>query len=123
MRGPSLVASFSLDLAGVPSNQAEMMVAALKEKGLPVAYIAFEGERHGFRKAETVTRPTDTELYFYSKILGFDLPVSVEPVDIANFHSLLFIEKGLHTLHDAALGAESNRPRANIAVVVGVSDG
>jgi dipeptidyl aminopeptidase/acylaminoacyl peptidase len=69
----------------VPPNQAETMVAALKEKGLPVAYIAFEGEQHGFRKAETIIRSTEAELYFYSKMLGFDLPTPVEPVEITNY--------------------------------------
>jgi len=66
-------------------NQAEMMVAALKEKGVPVAYIAFEGEQHGFRKAETIIRAIEAELYFYSKILGFDLPTELRAVDIINF--------------------------------------
>jgi dipeptidyl aminopeptidase/acylaminoacyl peptidase len=69
----------------VPPNQAEMMVAALKEKGLPVAYVAFEGEQHGFRKAETIIRAIEAELYFYSRMLGFDLPTPVEPVEIMNF--------------------------------------
>jgi dipeptidyl aminopeptidase/acylaminoacyl peptidase len=69
----------------VPPNQAEMMVAALKEKGLPVAYIAVEGEQHGFRKAETIIRAIEAELYFYSKILGFELPTAVGAVDIMNF--------------------------------------
>jgi len=69
----------------VPPSQAETMVAALKEKGQPVAYIAFEGEQHGFRKAENIMRSIEAELYFYSKILGFDLPTPVEPVEIMNF--------------------------------------
>jgi dipeptidyl aminopeptidase/acylaminoacyl peptidase len=69
----------------VPPNQAEMMVAALKEKGLPVAYIAFEGEQHGFRKAETIIRAIEAELYFYSKMLGFELTTAVGAVDIMNF--------------------------------------
>ena len=54
-------------------NQSERMVEALKSKGVPVAYIAFEGEQHGFRKAETVIRAYGAELYFYSKVLGFPL--------------------------------------------------
>ncbi len=68
----------------VPPNQAEMMLEALRKKGLPVAYIAFEGEGHGFRKAENIKRTLDAELYFYSKIFGFDLADAVEPVTIEN---------------------------------------
>jgi dipeptidyl aminopeptidase/acylaminoacyl peptidase len=65
-------------------NQAEMMVEALREKGLPVAYVPFEGEQHGFRRAENIRRALDGELYFYSKIFGFDLADEVEPVVIEN---------------------------------------
>jgi len=72
----------------VPPNQAEMMVAALTQKGLPVAYVAFEGEQHGFRKAENIKRTLDGELYFYAKLFGFDLAEAVEPVTIVNLPSL-----------------------------------
>jgi dipeptidyl aminopeptidase/acylaminoacyl peptidase len=65
-------------------NQAEMMVEALRKKGLPVAYVAFEGEQHGFRRAENIRRALDGELYFYSKIFGFELADEVEPVEIEN---------------------------------------
>ena len=65
-------------------NQAEMMVDALREKGLPVAYVAFEGEQHGFRRAENIRRALDGELYFYSRIFGFELADEVEPVAIEN---------------------------------------
>jgi len=68
----------------VPPNQAERMVQALREKGLPVAYVAFEGERHGFRRAENIKRALDAELYFYSQIFGFELAEPVEPVKIEN---------------------------------------
>jgi dipeptidyl aminopeptidase/acylaminoacyl peptidase len=68
----------------VPPNQAEMMVAALKEKGLPVAYVLFEGEQHGFRKAENIKRALDGELYFYAQVFGFTLAEAIEPVAIAN---------------------------------------
>lgn len=63
----------------VPPNQAEAMVDALDRKGIPVAYVLFEGEGHGFRKAENVTRALESELSFYGRIFGFapadDLPV------------------------------------------------
>jgi len=68
----------------VPPNQAEMMYEAALKKGLPVAYVPFEGEQHGFRKAENIKRSLDGELYFYSKVFGFDLAEPVEPVDIKN---------------------------------------
>jgi dipeptidyl aminopeptidase/acylaminoacyl peptidase len=68
----------------VPPNQAEMMVEVLKAKGLPVAYVLFAGEQHGFRKAENIKRTLDGELYFYSKIFGFDLADDVETLAIEN---------------------------------------
>ena len=70
----------------VPPNQAEVMVDALRNKGLPVAYLAFEGEQHGFRKPENVVRSLEAEMYFYSRILGFDLADEIEPVEIENLH-------------------------------------
>ena len=68
----------------VPPNQAEMMVEALRKKGVPVAYVAFEGEQHGFRRAENIKRSLDGELYFYSRVFGFELADEVEPVPIDN---------------------------------------
>jgi len=68
----------------VPPSQAEMMFDAVRAKGLPVAYLPFEGEQHGFRRAENIKRALDAELYFYSKVFGFDLANPVEPVPIEN---------------------------------------
>ena len=68
----------------VPPNQAEMMVDALHEKGIPVAYLPFEGEQHGFRKAENIKRALDAEIYFFSTVFGFELAEPVEPVHIEN---------------------------------------
>jgi dipeptidyl aminopeptidase/acylaminoacyl peptidase len=68
----------------VPPNQAELMVEALRAKKLPFAYVPFEGEGHGFRRAENIKRTLDAELYFYSRIFDFDLPDPVEPVTIEN---------------------------------------
>jgi dipeptidyl aminopeptidase/acylaminoacyl peptidase len=56
----------------VPPAQAEIMVDALKRKGLPYAYIVFEGEQHGFRKAESNRRALEAELSFYAQVLGFE---------------------------------------------------
>jgi len=68
----------------VPPNQAEMMVEALQAKGLPVAYVLYEGEQHGFRKAENIKRTLDGELYFYARVFGFELADEVERVAIEN---------------------------------------
>lgn len=72
----------------VPPKQSETMVKSLRERGVPVAYIAFEGEQHGFRKAETIERAFNAELYFYSKVFGIKLPEHVDPVEIWNLKGL-----------------------------------
>ena len=66
----------------VPPNQAETMVAALRANGVPYAYLAFEGEQHGFRRAETTIRCLEAELYFYGRILGFDPADDPKPIEI-----------------------------------------
>ncbi|HEX5419311.1 MAG TPA: prolyl oligopeptidase family serine peptidase, partial [Gammaproteobacteria bacterium] len=68
----------------VPPNQAELMYAAVKAKGIPVALVEFEGEQHGFRKAESIRRALDGELYFLGRIFGFEPAGEIEPVPIAN---------------------------------------
>jgi dipeptidyl aminopeptidase/acylaminoacyl peptidase len=68
----------------VPPNQAKTMVDTLRQKGIPVAYLLFEGEQHGFRLAQNIKKALDAELYFYSKIFRFPLPEPVEPVPIEN---------------------------------------
>ena len=73
-----------LEDAVVPPNQAEVMVEALREKGQPVAYVAFEGEQHGFRKAENIIRSLEAELYFYSRVFDFEPADPIEPVEITN---------------------------------------
>jgi dipeptidyl aminopeptidase/acylaminoacyl peptidase len=65
-------------------NQAEMMVEAARAKGLPVAYLPFAGEQHGFRQAANIKRALDAELYFYAQVFGFALAEDVEPVAIEN---------------------------------------
>ncbi len=56
----------------VPPNQSEAIVAAVAAKGLPHAYVTFEGEQHGFRKAENLIRSFEVELWFYGRVFGFD---------------------------------------------------
>ena len=68
----------------VPPNQAEMMFEAVRDKGLPAAYVAFEGEQHGFRRAENIKRALEAELYFYARVFGFQLADDIEPVEIVN---------------------------------------
>jgi dipeptidyl aminopeptidase/acylaminoacyl peptidase len=58
----------------VPPAQSEMIVEALRRRGVPVAYLLFEGEQHGFRREENIRRALDAELSFYAQVLGFDLP-------------------------------------------------
>jgi dipeptidyl aminopeptidase/acylaminoacyl peptidase len=60
-----------LDDKVVPPNQSEMMAEAVRAKGLPVVYLAFEGEQHGFRKSDTIVRCLEAELEFYGNVFGF----------------------------------------------------
>jgi dipeptidyl aminopeptidase/acylaminoacyl peptidase len=69
----------------VPPSQAEEFVAVCKMKKLPYAYLAFEGEQHGFRQAKNIRRSIEGELYFYSRIFDFALADEIEPVDMKNF--------------------------------------
>jgi dipeptidyl aminopeptidase/acylaminoacyl peptidase len=68
----------------VPPSQAEIILEAVRAKGLPVAYLPFEGEQHGFRRAENIKRAMEAELYFYGKIFGFEPADEIEPVEIEN---------------------------------------
>jgi dipeptidyl aminopeptidase/acylaminoacyl peptidase len=68
----------------VPPNQSQMMADAVRRKGLPVAYITYEGEQHGFRKAENIVRSLEAELYFYGKVFGFAPADTIDPVTIDN---------------------------------------
>jgi dipeptidyl aminopeptidase/acylaminoacyl peptidase len=68
----------------VPPSQAETMIAALRAKGLPFAYVAFPTEGHGFREAANIQRSIEAELYFYSRIFGFTPADPIVPVQIEN---------------------------------------
>jgi len=68
----------------VPPDQAEAMVAVLREKRLPVAYLPFPGEAHGFRQAATIRRALEAELWFYGRVFGFTPAGEIEPVEIEN---------------------------------------
>jgi dipeptidyl aminopeptidase/acylaminoacyl peptidase len=69
----------------VPPDQAEVFVASCQEKKLPYAYVAFEGEQHGFRQEKNIRRAIEGELYFLSRIFGFEPADHIEPVQIENW--------------------------------------
>jgi len=71
----------------VPPDQAEAMVAVLRDKGIPVAYLLFEGEGHGFRGAEAVRAALNAELSFYGQIFGFTPADDIPEIEIANLPS------------------------------------
>jgi dipeptidyl aminopeptidase/acylaminoacyl peptidase len=71
----------------VPPNQSEMMYEAVRAKGIPVAYVPFEGEQHGFRKAENIKKSLDGELYFYSKVFGFEADVEPDASVVERFQN------------------------------------
>ncbi|HME98305.1 MAG TPA: S9 family peptidase [Terriglobia bacterium] len=71
----------------VPPSQAEVMIAALRAKRLPFAYVAFPTEGHGFREAANIRRSIEAELFFYSRIFGFTPADQIEPVEIENLEN------------------------------------
>jgi dipeptidyl aminopeptidase/acylaminoacyl peptidase len=83
---PMLVLQGSEDHV-VPPSQAELIVAALRERGLPHAYLLFEGEGHGFREAKTMIQARNVELSFYAQILGFEPAGDIPRLAIENLPS------------------------------------
>lgn len=73
-----------LDDKVVPPNQAEAMVSVLRDKGIPVAYVPFEKEAHGFRQAANITAALEGELQFYARIFGFTPADEIDDIEIAN---------------------------------------
>lgn len=67
----------------VPKEQAEEIVDALAERGVPHAYLLFAGEGHGFRKPENRRRALEAELSFYAQVFGFELADPIEPVQLS----------------------------------------
>jgi dipeptidyl aminopeptidase/acylaminoacyl peptidase len=76
----------------VPPNQSEMVYEALKAKGIPVAYVPFEGEQHGFRKAENIKNSLDGELYFYSRVFGFEADVEPDRSIVERFQNFPLLQ-------------------------------
>ncbi|MEJ7762451.1 MAG: S9 family peptidase [Thermomicrobiales bacterium] len=79
-----LIVFQGLDDPVVPPAQAEAIVAAVRARGLPVAYVPFADERHGFRRAETIVRALEAELSFYGQVFGFVPAGEIEPVTVEN---------------------------------------
>ena len=65
----------------VPPSQSEAVRDALAANGVPHAYLTFEGEGHGFRRADTVTRQLDAEVAFLGAVLGFE-PDGIQALDL-----------------------------------------
>ncbi len=79
---PVLVLQGLEDRVVVPA-EAEAIVAALAANGIPYAYLAFEGEGHGFRGEAAIRRSLEAELSFLAQVFGFDPSDTVEPVTLA----------------------------------------
>ena len=82
--GVPLILFQGLEDKVVPPDQAETMFEAVRARGVPVAYVPFAGEQHGFRRAETIKRALEAELFFYGRVFGFEPAETVEPVRIEN---------------------------------------
>ncbi|MEZ4595329.1 MAG: prolyl oligopeptidase family serine peptidase [Chloroflexota bacterium] len=81
IRTPLLVLQGTDDMV-VPQAQADELVKGLDRNGVPHAYLLFEGEGHGFRRAEHRRRALEAELSFYAQVLGFELADAIEPVEV-----------------------------------------
>jgi len=68
----------------VPPNQAETMVEALRRKQLPVAYVNFPEEGHGFRDAVNIRRAVEAEYAFFARLFGFEPADPLPPLEIEN---------------------------------------
>jgi dipeptidyl aminopeptidase/acylaminoacyl peptidase len=71
----------------VPPSQAELIVSALRERGVPHAYLLYEGEGHGFRRAENIASSLEAELSFYAQVLGFEPADAIPRLEISNLTS------------------------------------
>jgi dipeptidyl aminopeptidase/acylaminoacyl peptidase len=71
-----------LDDRVVPPSQAEAIVEVLAAKGIPFAYLAFEGEGHGFRGASAIRRSLEAELSFLAQVFAFELADPIEPIEL-----------------------------------------
>jgi dipeptidyl aminopeptidase/acylaminoacyl peptidase len=86
--GRPLLLLQGLDDKVVPPSQSEVIVDALTRRGIPYSYIAFEGEGHGFRKAENVKRAIEAHLSFLARVFGFEPADEIEPIEIENLEAV-----------------------------------
>ena len=91
----------------VPPSQAELIVAALRERGIPHAYLLYEGEGHGFRKAENIAGSLEAELSFYAQVLGFEPAGSIRKLEIENLDRRAHEESELETASSIARAMQS----------------
>lgn len=68
----------------VPPEQSEKIFLELKKKKIMTAYVLFEGEQHGFRKAESIKKSIEAELYFYSRVFQFAINDNIKAISIEN---------------------------------------
>ena len=83
IKKPLLILQGLEDLV-VPPSQSEAVFEALKKNGIPVTYIAFEGEQHGFRRAATIERALSAELSFYGRVFGYEPADRIKAIEIVN---------------------------------------
>jgi dipeptidyl aminopeptidase/acylaminoacyl peptidase len=70
----------------VPPNQARMVYDAVKAKGIPVAVVEYEGEQHGFRKAENIRNTLEQQMVFFARLVGgFQVADDIVPIKVENF--------------------------------------
>ncbi|CAI8596584.1 unnamed protein product [Vicia faba] len=70
----------------VPPSQAHLIYEALKKKGVPVVLVEYEGEQHGFRKAENIKYTLEQQMVFFARVIGgFNVADNIIPVKIDNF--------------------------------------
>ena len=72
----------------VPPSQAEIMAEGLREKKIPFSLIMYEGEQHGFRQSKNIISSLESELYFYSQVLGFVPFDQLNEINIENSENL-----------------------------------
>ena len=73
------------DDAMVPPNQSALIVEALRSRAIPLAYLLFPGEGHGFRNPEHIVRSLESELAFYSQVFGFTPADHLPPLSIEHW--------------------------------------
>ncbi len=86
LSAPILLLQGTEDRVVLPA-QAEMLAEAARQQHLPVAMIMFEGEGHGFRRADTIKAATEAQIYFLGRILGFEPADRVQPIPIDNLET------------------------------------